>query len=111
MTRVRQGNEVKLILTEGVSTEAGEALVSLLREAFAARNEMLAETSRGICELATTTGRCSKRMTRLIRLSWLAPEIVDAILAGRQPRGLTARSLLSAELPLDWAGQKVVLGF
>ncbi len=111
VTRVRRGNDVKLILTEGVTTEADETLVSLLREAMAARNEMLAESPRGICQLASATGRCSKRMTRLVRLSWLAPEIVDAVLAGRQPHGLTARSLLSAELSMDWAGQKAALGF
>ncbi len=111
VTRVRRGNEVKLILTEGVMTEADETLVSLLREAMAARREILAESPRGICQFASATGRCSKRMTRLVRLSWLAPEIVDAILAGRQPLGLTARSLLSAELPVDWAGQKAALGF
>ncbi|MXO72852.1 recombinase family protein [Altererythrobacter buctensis] len=111
VARVRRGNEIKLILTEGATTEADDTLVSLLREAMAARNEMLAEHSRGICQLASATGRCSKRMTRLVRLSWLAPEIVDAILAGRQPRDLTARTLLSAELPMDWPGQKAALRF
>jgi len=111
VARVRRGNEIKLILTEGVTTEADETLVSLLREAMAARDELLAESPRGICQLASATGRCSKRMTRLVRLSWLAPEIVDAILAGRQPQSMTARLLLSAELPMDWAGQKAALGF
>jgi site-specific DNA recombinase len=106
-----RGNDVKLVLTEGVTTEADESLVSLLREAMAARNELLAESGRGICQLASATGRCSKRMTRLVRLSRLAPEIVDALLAGYQSQSLTARTLLSAELPMDWAGQKAALGF
>ncbi len=111
VARVRRGNEVKLILSEGVTTEADDTLVSLMREAMVAMSELLAQSSRGICQFASATGRCSKRMTRLVRLYWLAPEIVDAILAGRQPLGLTARSLLSADLPMEWAGQKAALGF
>jgi len=50
-------------------------------------------------------------MARLFRLSWLAPEIVDAILAGRQPRSLSLNALLTTDLPLDWQSQKAALGF
>tara|TARA_B100000678_G_scaffold164282_1_gene137151 strand:- start:844 stop:996 length:153 start_codon:yes stop_codon:yes gene_type:complete len=49
-------------------------------------------------------------MMRLFRLSWIAPEIVDAILTGQQPQALTTRTLLTVDLPLDWSDQKAVLG-
>jgi hypothetical protein len=50
--------------------------------------------------------------TRLIRLSYLAPDITQAILDGRQPRDLTADKLLAhSRLPLTWDAQRRVLGF
>jgi site-specific DNA recombinase len=50
--------------------------------------------------------------TRLLRLSYLAPDITKAILAGRQPPDLTAAKLLRASrLPITWAAQRTVLGF
>ena len=109
--RIRKGKETKLVLTDGGISERDNALVMLLREAMATRAEVLSDPTRRISQLAASTGRCSKRISRLVRLSWIAPEIVDAILAGRQPHKMTTRSLLSAELPITWAGQKVALGF
>jgi len=50
--------------------------------------------------------------TRLVRLSYLAPEITQAILDGRPPRALTADELLArSRLPLTWHEQRRVLGF
>ncbi|HYA35022.1 MAG TPA: hypothetical protein VEF03_05350, partial [Candidatus Binataceae bacterium] len=49
---------------------------------------------------------------RLIRLALLAPEIVEAIIDGRQPVSLTADYLSwHPQLPADWSDQKRVLGF
>jgi site-specific DNA recombinase len=45
-------------------------------------------------------------------LAFLAPDIVEAILAGTQPVELTAETLTRhADLPLSWADQKRSLGF
>ena len=42
----------------------------------------------------------------------LAPDIVVAILNGRQPVALTASKLMAdTRLPLDWSGQRKALGF
>ena len=50
--------------------------------------------------------------TRIVRLAFLAPDIVAAILAGKRPAGLTANKLIAdARLPLDWRDQRVALGF
>jgi site-specific DNA recombinase len=50
--------------------------------------------------------------TRLVRLAFLAPDIVTAILAGKQPAGLTANKLMAdTRLPLDWRDQRAALGF
>ena len=44
--------------------------------------------------------------------SYLAPDITQAILDGRQPRDLTPEKLLAhSRLPLAWHDQRIVLGF
>ncbi|WP_394729722.1 hypothetical protein [Altererythrobacter sp. GH1-8] len=109
--RVRKGEEIKLIIGDGTRTHRDETLVSLLRESMAIREKVLSAPDLTIAEVAASSGRCRKRMSRLFRLSWIAPEIIDAILAGRQPPSLSPRSLLAVDLPLDWANQKAALGF
>jgi len=62
--------------------------------------------------LAKQEGVSPSYFTRLVRLSYLAPDITQAILDGCQPRALTADKLLAhSRLPLTWDGQRTVLGF
>ena len=62
--------------------------------------------------LAEREGVSRSYFTRLVRLSYLAPDITQAILDGRQPRDLTAEKLLEhSRLPLAWHDQRIVLGF
>jgi len=50
--------------------------------------------------------------TRLVRLSYLAPDITQAILDGRQPTDLTTDKLVThSRLPLAWHAQRTLLGF
>src|SRR6266849_5224354 len=47
----------------------------------------------------------------LLRLPWLAPDITTAIVNGRQPRSLNAKTLMrkASRLPADWAEQRALL--
>jgi site-specific DNA recombinase len=46
----------------------------------------------------------------VIRLAFLASDIVESIMEGRQPASLTAEGLTRhIELPLEWRSQKAVL--
>ena len=50
--------------------------------------------------------------TRIVRLSYLAPDITQAIVDGRQPPDLTADKLLAhSRLALAWHEQRMLLGF
>jgi AraC-like DNA-binding protein len=61
--------------------------------------------------LAQREGVSRSYFTRLVRLSYLAPDITQAILDRRQPRDLTAERLLEhSRLPLAWRDQRIVLG-
>jgi site-specific DNA recombinase len=46
---------------------------------------------------------------RILPLAWLAPDIVEAILEGRQPQSLTVERLTQHKFLLDWAEQRRVL--
>src|SRR5215475_6979180 len=62
--------------------------------------------------LAEREGVSLSYFTRLVRLSYLAPDITHAILDGRQPHDLTAEKLLEhSRLPLAWHDQRTALGF
>jgi site-specific DNA recombinase len=49
----------------------------------------------------------------LLRLPWLAPDITTAIVNGRQPQQLSAKTLMrkASRLPVDWAERSTQLGF
>ena len=44
-------------------------------------------------------------MSRVLRLTLLAPDIVEAILDGRQPEGMRLEDLLEA-FPVEWVEQR-----
>lgn len=84
--------------------------MALLAEARATRDMVLATPSLSLRETASKQAHCRHRIAKLIRLSWISPEIATAIVEGRQPRGLTARRLLDGELPIEWSAQEVWTG-
>jgi len=58
-------------------------------------------------DLAKAEGCCATLITHRIRLAFLAPDIVEMILAGKQPRFLTiARLKRACPLPLAWEAQR-----
>jgi site-specific DNA recombinase len=107
---VDRGSDLRLaIAPDGGSPrrETDPVLIKLIVQAFAARESMRADTP-----CAMTDGYSQHHRTRLARLSYLAPDIVAAIIDGRQPPSLNGRRLLrAANLPLDWQAQRQMLGF
>ena len=65
-----------------------------------------------IREIAAREGVTAPFVSRLLPLAFLAPEIVTAIVEGRQPVDLTTETLIkNTDIPLDWTEQKRALGF
>ena len=58
-----------------------------------------------IAELAEREGIAPSYMTRILRLTLLAPDIVEAILDGRQGPEVTLARLMSY-FPVDWAERR-----
>jgi hypothetical protein len=99
----------KLVLMPGGTANRGSSaadttLVKALARAFRWRRQM--ETGRygTIDELAAAEKINSSYVSRLLRLTLLAPDIVEAILDGRQPEGITLPGLMEP-FPVEWEGQ------
>lgn len=105
------GHEPRLRLDPAAGTTAAcdAYLIQLVARGFASRDELLAMTH---SQVAATPPTQLRHIERTARLAYLAPDIVRAILDGRQPRQVTARTLLRiGKLPLSWAEQCKMLGF
>jgi hypothetical protein len=63
-----------------------------------------------IDELAAAEKINSSYVSRLLRLTLLAPDIVEAILDGRQPDELALPRLMEL-FPTEWTTQRVVLDY
>jgi site-specific DNA recombinase len=113
--KVRRGHQLRLVIPAPtpptLPVARDEKLVGLVAEAHAAGQLLKNNPTQSIAEIAKGEGRCRTRLTQLAALSCLAPDIVTAIVEGRQPPSLTARSLLEIELPLAWRDQRTSLGF
>lgn len=114
-TRVRRGHQLRLIIPGPqvltiVPARRNEKLVALIAEAHEARKLILAEPDKSVASIAVGHGRCRTRLGKLVGLSCMAPDIVTAIVEGRQPATLTARTLQGIDLPLAWADQRALLG-
>jgi len=104
------GHEPRLRLDPPSGAPANDPnLVQLIARGFAARDQLLAMTQDDVRAMPATQLR---HLERIARLAYLAPDIVKAILDGRQPRQVTARFLSRlGALPLAWSDQRKMLGF
>ena len=114
MARVKRGKEVRLTIAGDVPspTQADPGLIKLIATARAAWQAMLTAGETPLAEVAKRQGYLPEHFTLLLRLSTLAPCIVTAIVEGRQPLKLNRQRLATiSNLPKDWTGQRVALGF
>jgi hypothetical protein len=89
----------------------------IFRGLHGGRNQWLAELLSGRSKTLDEMGRrdrVSKRyVSRIIRLAFLAPSIIEEIARGDQPPELTVQALSTrrGDLPLRWRAQREILGF
>ena len=81
-------------------------MVKALARAFRWRKMLDTGVHATLEDLARAKGVAPSYVSRVLRLTLLAPEIVEAILDGRQPAGLQLDDLLEG-FPLEWEGQRV----
>ena len=111
----RSGREIRMVIdgTDPLATAKPDPrLIKLLIRARRFNAALLHSDGVPFAALAKREGVSPSYFTRLVRLSYLATDITQAILDGHQPRNLTADKLLAhSRLPLAWHQQRTVLGF
>jgi hypothetical protein len=89
------------------SRRADSALVKALARAFRWKRMLESGEFATIADLAEREGIAPSYMTRVMRLTLLAPDIVEAILDGRPRSGLAE---LLDRFPAEWSTQREHFG-
>ena len=110
----RSGREIRMVIygTDSFAAKPDARLIKLLLRARRFNATLAQGEGVPFAALADREGVSRSYFTRLVRLSYLAPDITEAILDRRQPPDLTAEKLLDhSRLPLAWPDQRIALGF
>ena len=76
----------------------------------ALKDDLLSGRAQSVDEIARREGVSARYVWRLLRVGFLAPTIVEAIVAGRQSESLSASALtVRTDLPLLWRAQEETL--
>lgn len=87
------------------------SLVDLMRMARAIQEAVYENRDKSWEEIARRFNRRPGFVARVLRLNYLAPDIIAAIMDGRHPPTLDRKTLVFASLPMDWSQQRALLGF
>jgi hypothetical protein len=87
-----------------------ETLIKALVRAYRWRRRIESGQAKSITDLAEQEGVTDAYVCRLLPLTCLAPDIVEATLEGRQPKGLRLAEMLGNG-PLSWEQQRRAFDF
>jgi hypothetical protein len=112
----RHGGRKLVIVPEGAGIPVrakatpDDTLLKALARAHRWRRMLESGQARSINELAEIEKINASYISRILRLTFLAPDIVTAILNGRQPRTLQLADMLE-DVPTEWEKQREGLFF
>ncbi|MEZ0281809.1 MAG: hypothetical protein ACAH19_11050, partial [Methyloceanibacter sp.] len=92
---------------------ADPGLIRIVTRAHDIQARLMQSTGLTLHAIASQEHVTPGYVSRLLRLPSLAPDIITAIVNGKNPPQLTAKKLmrLALELPVDWSEQRKLLGF
>ena len=111
---IRSGNEVRIDAPskDWPETRSEASLIKLIVRAHQARKALEDPSNMSLDEAASSMDLSKQYFCRLLRLGYLAPDITASILDGKQPAHINRQFLARGNnLPLDWEGQRKMLGF
>ena len=111
----RAGKETKLLVDgasgSGRRWQPDHSLHRLLARAYRYNDMVMRSAGKTMGQLAADAGVGGSYFTRILRLSFLAPAVVKAILHDRHPIELTAKRLANeVRLRIAWDAQRALLG-
>ena len=107
----RRGGQAVIVLPDGSRAVARKearvdnTMVKLLARGFRWQRLLDKGTCATIEDLAAAAKINSSCVSRILRLAFLSPEIVEAILDGQHPPSVTAKRLMEP-FPTDWVEQR-----
>lgn len=103
---VKRGGRKEMQLPEGTTQtrRTDNTLVKALARAFRWKRKLESGEFATIAELAEREGIAPSYMTRVLRLTLLAPDIVEAILDGKQGPEVTLARVLEP-MTVEWSEQ------
>jgi DNA invertase Pin-like site-specific DNA recombinase len=108
----RRGVEARLVIASAEQPATDNALIELIARAHCWLQELTSGKAQTIRDIASRSALDESDVSRFLPLAFLAPDIVEAIVAGRQPVDLTAEKLKRIRsLPQSWDDQRRLLGF
>ena len=108
----KRGGRTLVITPDGVSsapaprTRIDGALLKALARGFRWRKLLEKGDFATIEEIAVAENINPSYVSRLLRMTLLAPEVVEAILASHQPHGLTMAKEIQP-IPMEWEEQRM----
>jgi len=116
LTMKKRNGRKEIIVPGAFSGETGlranhqEALVIALARAHRWKKLLDDGRFKSVTDIAEAVGLDVSFAARIIRLTLLAPDIVEAILMGNEPSGLSLTKLTKVRSPI-WTEQRRELGF
>ena len=112
MQMKRRGVEMRLIIGGTGPARVDRTLLRTIVRAHTWFNELVSGRVHTMAEIASQEGVDKSYVSRVMTLAFLAPDITESIIAGRQPADLSVEKLTKRiDLPLDWAQQRRLLGY
>jgi hypothetical protein len=110
----RSGSEIRLVVAPGVADERparrDESLIKAVARGYAWYERLVSGEVDSLRAIAGELRVTERYVSRIFRCAFLAPDIVEAILEGRQPPQLTVEKLRLGA-PLLWTEQRKSFGF
>jgi hypothetical protein len=110
----RVGREMRMLVeNSNDQTLADPGLLRIIARAHDIHEHVMQSTDLPLHAMASQERVTPGYISRLMRLPLLAPDIVTAIVDGKNPPQLTAKKLMrfALEIPIDWTEQRKLLGF
>jgi DNA invertase Pin-like site-specific DNA recombinase len=105
----RRGHAIRLVVSQNaqgaVHSQDERTLVHSFAQAHQWLEQLLSGEASSLRMIARAAGKSERYVSKLIRLAFLAPDLVEALLEGRAPSRLTLAELTD-QLPWDWNEQR-----
>ena len=110
----RVGREMRMLVENSDDqANADPGLLRIVARAHDIQARLMQDTELTVHMIARQERVSANYVYRLLRIPSLAPDIVTAIINGKNPPQLTAKKLmrLTPQIPVGWAEQRKLLGF